>query len=571
MHTSAELRSALLVDLRKAEVPWLTSDMDLATARCASLSNAFLKKSVDDISPGADDACLSLFEKANSACEAYSLRASKLFHDEVIGEVKHILDDIFFSGPDLLVSSSDFDELIGVGPGAAIGARSFNFYTKLFDSTLSYTDSQLPVLYARAISSNPTWALAEKQRAQKYGFRMVEGNRLSFVPKTASMSRSICTEPSLNMLFQRGLGLVFERLLRRHFRISLSTQPDLNKNLARLGSLDGSFGTIDLKSASDSVSLTLLKQILPAYVYSWLVRFRSPSVTLPGGRSLQLHMVSSMGNGFTFPLQTLIFATIVRACYRVLGIKSEYVDGKPSNFGIFGDDIIVRKDAYAFVVDCLGLFGFTVNDEKSFNVGPFRESCGGDFFKGAEVRGVYVKSLKHRTDVYSTINRLMRWSSLSGVMLPTVMKLLTPRVRFLPVPWHASDAEGIKIPRKFLIQPALDETGCTIYRALSPVPVSFKAPSGEAERPRFYPGRQKRFITFNADGVVVSLVGGYIRNGRITLRSEDSKVLRRFKVRYCKTPHWDFYRSAAEKQQVHDWEVMYELMHPLGCFDWAAH
>lgn len=564
MQSFAELRSALLADLQIADNPSIFSDMDLATARKVSLLSSFLKKNEESTSPAADAACLELFLDCNSRCANFKLEAKTLFHDEVIGEVKHILDDIFFSGPDHTIGSIDFDSLIGVGPGASLGARSYNFYTKLFDSPLSYTDDQLPVLYRRAISSNPTWLIAEKQRASLYGFRVVEGNRLSYVPKTTKVSRSICTEPSLNMLFQRGLGLVFEQLLKRHFSIDLSVQPELNRGLARLGSLDGSFGTIDLKSASDSVSLNLLNQILPRYVLAWLYRFRSPYTILPDGTRLQLHMVSSMGNGFTFPLQTLLFATIVKACYRVLGVKLERSKAGPKNYGVFGDDIIVRKDCYEFVVNCLGLFGFTVNDEKSFNVGPFRESCGGDYFRGADIRGVYVKKLQSKPDVYSAINRLMRWSSTSGVPLPTVMKQLLPRVRYLPVPWHASDTEGIKVPKARLVQPTCDENGCIYYDALRPIAVGFKAPSGEAKKPMYYPGTRKTRIEFNENGVMVSLVGGYIRDGRITLRSEDSKTVRRFKIRRCKTPHWDFYGSVAERQQVHDWEVMYEMIFPIG-------
>jgi len=361
MYDYTEISNCLHTDLPESLNPFPTSDMDLSSIRALSMKSSFLKKNVDIIKPDADQQCLELFVSCNSKCTDFSLKPTKLFHDVFLGELKNILWNIFIDGTGQTVSLHDLCSEIIPGPGASLGARSYNFYTKLFDSPLTYTDDRLPALYRWAIRHNPTWVAAEQLRQSRYGVRKVAGNRLSFVPKTSAISRSICTEPSLNMLFQKGLGTVIEGLLNRHFRIDLAVQPEINKNLARLGSIDSSFGTIDLKSASDSISLNLLNELLPPYVLDWIMLFRSPVVVFPDGSSSKLDMVSSMGNGFTFPLQTLLFASVVRACYRVLGIKLEYLNGRPRNFGVFGDDIIVRKDAYEFVISCLELLGFMVN------------------------------------------------------------------------------------------------------------------------------------------------------------------------------------------------------------------
>jgi len=559
MRDFAELCKDLAFDLQNVGLEaFLTSDISTSDARAISLKSSFSKKFEGSTSQDADALGLKVFLESNEICRTFRLEAKRLFHEEVIGEVKHILDDIFFRGPEQLYTWSDFEQDTMVGPGASLGARSYNFYTKLFDSTLTYTDDRLPHYYLRSLRPTSSWAAAEKQRSTEYGFARVVGNRLSFAPKTSKISRPICTEPSLNMFFQLGVGSLFERLLRRHFKIDLSTQQANNRRLARLGSFDGSFGTIDLKSASDTVSLTLLKQILPPYVYRWLEMFRSEQTILPDGSVCELHMVSSMGNGFTFPLQTLLFATIVRACYRVLGIKPKFSDSGPENFGVYGDDIIVERQAYHFVVDCLGLFGFTVNEEKSFNVGAFRESCGGDYYKGADIRGIYVKHLRDEADVYSAINRLVRWCSQSGIPLPTVIRRLSSWCRYLPVPTHAGDTEGLKVPLKYLGRTHRDkDTGCIKYRALVPVPVRFKAPTGDAGGKRYYPGKRKRQIGVNESGLLVAFVGGFIQDGRITLRNEEQ---RRFKVRTRRTPHWDYYDSAEQCAQVHDWEVMYGML-----------
>jgi len=359
------------------------------------------------------------------------------------------------------------------------------------------------------------------------------------------------------MFFQKGIGSVIEKVLKSDFSIDLSTQPDVNRKLARKGSIDQSFGTIDLKSASDSISLRLLRLILPPYLLRRIEECRSPFVELPNGELVELHMVSSMGNGFTFPLQTLLFTVIVKAVYRTLGIaferNKEHLNGtEPGNFGVFGDDIIVRKDAYCVVVKALRLFGFVVNDDKSFNCGPFRESCGGDFWCGHDVRGVYLKTLACDADVYSIINRLMRWSSKTGIMLPRTLSVLCKLVRFNPIPLHAGDTEGIVTPKCFLEGYKVDQNKAVYYRSLCSASVSFQVPSGDAKS-YYYPNRAQIFD--NPEGVLISFIGGFITNGRISLRTLRQ---RRFKVRTRKTPHWDL-PSADLKGRVHDFIIMYGL------------
>lgn len=562
MNVYSDLRTALRTDLSNCAFPVVTSDMDVATVRASSLSHSFLKKNVDEISDQADAACLSLFLEANSRCAVVPLGPQELFMDLVWHEVIRCFDKLFHYGPNLRFDSSDFDRGCGVGPGASLQASSDDFYSKLFAGVHSYTNSLLPLMYRRYISSDPKWQAAELLRSTRYGSSCVRGNRLSFVPKTTAISRSICTEPVLNMFFQKGVGSVLEQVLRSDFKIDLSTQPELNRRLARKGSIDGSFGTIDLKSASDSISHRLLRQILPGYILSRLEQCRSPYVQLPNGDVVELHMISSMGNGFTFPLQTLLFSVIVKSVYRTLGIPICYNYGKgddkePGNFGVFGDDIIVRKDAYDSVTRALKMFGFVVNDDKSFNVGLFRESCGGDYWAGSDVRGVYLKTLSCEADAYSIINRLVRWSCVSGIPLPNTISVLLRQCGRNAVPLHAGDTEGIKVPRRFLAKVKVDSNGALIYRALESAPVSFKVPMGEAEM-CYYPTGKGVF--FNPDGILASLVGGFITNGRISLRTIRK---RRFKVRTRKTPCWD-YPSADLKDRVDDLVVTYELwMHSL--------
>lgn len=533
MRDCEKLRKALLSDL-KVQEHMLTSDMTIASARSLWLQNSFWKKFQDEQGDSADSKCLELFKKSNRHCESFELNPQTTQDDEIIGEVRSLWFDIVGNGPESNISLSDILDNWGVGPGASVGARSENFYTKLFDGPLTGTSERLYRYYRYSILAHPTHFSAEVKRDKRYGYSIEVGNRLSYVPKTSEVSRSICTEPTLNMYFQKGIGFVLERQLKQRFRIDLSRQPNLNRRLARIGSIDGSFGTIDLSSASDSMSLKMLRSILPNELLDLLEFARSPRVIYPDGTSDQLHMVSSMGNGFTFPLQTLLFSTIVVACYRILGIPLVYDRKGPSNWAVFGDDIIVRKDSYNVVVRALQMFGFIVNDDKSFNAGYFRESCGGDYFRGHEIRGVYCKSLATSADVYSVINRLIRWSALSGILLPSTIAVLREWVEYLPIPYHDGDAEGIKVPYAPAALKRDVFTGAVIYKALVKRPRSMRMPISPDERLSFLHYKRRREIAYNGEGLLISFVGGFIRNGRIGLRNQYDS----FKIRRRRTSRW---------------------------------
>lgn len=546
MRPYAELERALLADVGKTD-SILTSDMSVSDAKRLWLKNSFFKKLEDLSSSKADTGCLALFKRSNESCRVFALEPTGLFEEELINEVKNLFDSYFHQGPALLLDLQTISEGFGVGPGANLDCENYNFYTKLFDSRLSCTSHQLYRDYRCAIASHPTWSLAEMTRSLMFGQKLVGGNRLSFVPKTSEISRSICTEPTLNMVFQKGIGAFLERTLIKRFRIDLSKQPILNRKLARLGSVDGSFGTIDLSSASDSMSLNLMRQLIPKSAMTWFEKARSPSVIYPDGSSDELHMISSMGNAFTFPLQTLLFASIVVACYKLSGVKIRIGSDGPQNFGVFGDDIIVRKDLYAFVCRALKLFGFTVNDTKSFNTGNFRESCGGDFYNGHNIRGIYIKSLKTDADVYSAINRLVRWSSESGIWLFRTVEMLRSWVKFLPIPPHRGDAEGIKVPDSPASLPRCPKTGGTIYWYLSSRAASFRLPTDPAEQRR-YPGRRS-LISYNQSGLLLAFLGGYIRNGRVTYRKEGFRP----KIRRSTTSSWRWSASVEKNSLDASW------------------
>lgn len=396
---------------------------------------------------------------------------------------------------------SNAHKWVGVGPGASVGVDSSSFYTKLFDGDLTGTSAYILALYRAAIVDTGSWALAEKARSEKFGYSIVEGNKLFFAPKNAEIARTCCTEPLINMACQKIIGGFLEERLKMYFGISLSSQPEFNRTLCRIGSRNSTFGTIDLQSASDSISWSLIQQLFPANVVGWLSVARSPVATLPSGERVTLKMISTMGNGFTFPLQTMLFAAAVRAVYHMRGLPCVC---PKSQFGVFGDDIIVARECYDDVVRYLSKLGFKVNVSKSFNTGPFRESCGSDFFNGVPVRSCYIQSLETTSDVYSAVNRLCKWSAIIGVSLPGTIALLRSWVRMRPIPYQESDDAGIKMPY-FLAQNL--GVKCRNYTKLTRV--SKKKFTAETPQEAVELG----YRDYNHDGWLTTYLGGYALTG----------------------------------------------------------
>jgi hypothetical protein len=235
--------------------------------------------------------------------------------------------------------------------------------------------------------------------------KVVAGNRITFVPKNAQTERSIAIEPAMNLMLQLGVdGFIRKRLKR--WDIDLDSQ-EKNQVLAYRGSTDhgdDSYITLDLAAASDSISLKLCEMLLPPAWYSYLCNLRSPKGRLKQ-EVFEYNKISSMGNGFTFALESAIFASL---CYGAIKVSRGKCNFR-TDLCIFGDDIIVKKRDASRVIRALNNAGFQLNTEKSFMDGPVRESCGADWILGKPVRPVFLDYTP--TDVMELLvdlNRLKR-------------------------------------------------------------------------------------------------------------------------------------------------------------------
>jgi len=309
------------------------------------------------------------------------------------------------------------------GPGATMSDTSR--FTTVPDKM-----SSLPTLTPNALFHLVPWTGTEWAKASAaLGNEplVVRGNAFFSVPKTSRTRRGCAKEPSLNGFYQLGLGReIRTRLRRRGF--DLVEGQGVHRRVACSSSITGDFATIDLSSASDTVCTNLVKLVLPHRWHSVLDSLRSP-FTRMGKSWVKLEKFSSMGNGFTFELETTIFASI---CIAVMGEAAR--PGR--NLFVYGDDIIVPRQFQADVLAALKFFGFTPNLKKTFLEGSFRESCGGDFFDGISVRAHYLTKdpdePQHVISLANGIRRLAFQDSYHGDRWPGLRRAWFKCLDLLP-------------------------------------------------------------------------------------------------------------------------------------------
>jgi hypothetical protein len=359
------------------------------------------KKSAIDKALSAEDQCLQTNKRVLDWTHGSGFPAGV---ESLISRARHKITH--------LLRDYDLDEhLRGCrwGPGSdALNKRPYVAPYHKFKFRLSGTRSVMPFLTA-LLEQDKLWATwlcgHEVVGPVSPLISHFRGNGAFTVPKTALTDRFICIEPAVNIYFQLGLGQMIRRRL-RGVGIDLSSQ-EANRMFALEGSEDSSWATIDLSSASDTVARRLVHLLFSdnPKLEVWLrvmESLRSPFTNYGSKKKdewLLNHKFSSMGNGFTFELETLIFWALSTSA-------AESVGGKVAT--VYGDDIIVSKSSYVAVTELLELCGFSVNQRKSFNESYFRESCGMNAWDGYEIPSYRLESLENLADCYSFHNGLRR-------------------------------------------------------------------------------------------------------------------------------------------------------------------
>lgn len=214
--------------------------------------------------------------------------------------------------------------------------------------------------------------------------------RLSTVPKNCKVRRLIAIEDPISMSMQLYLKEQLERCIRLSpfARYMPLKDQSVMQGLAREGVRMQNFATVDLSHASDSVTWRLVQELFPD---DWVQLFER---CRPKGfieseydrHCSQLNMFATMGCGCTFVVETLCFWALDMATCLYEEHRSHLQYSKCFDDYLewvecyaYGDDQIVPTEHYEAIISTLQMFGFTVNCEKSYSTGNFRESCGKDY------------------------------------------------------------------------------------------------------------------------------------------------------------------------------------------------
>lgn len=260
----------------------------------------------------------------------------------------------------------------------------------------------------------------------------VRGNRFTTVRKTALVDRGICIEASINVYLQLAVGSHFANRLAYAGLVKEKSQ-DIHRHLAQQASLTGELATLDLTDASDLVCYQLVKLVMPDDWFQVLCATRS-AFTQVKKKWVKVEKFSSMGNGFTFELMTLILLSLSAVLAEERGIVVQI----GSNISVYGDDIIVPTELVPDLRACLTFCGLKLNVRKTFAEGPFRESCGGDFFGGVDVSPFYLKELPNEPQQHialvNGVRRMGRQHRNGAVDFPALRKPWFRAMDGLPSP-----------------------------------------------------------------------------------------------------------------------------------------
>lgn len=271
----------------------------------------------------------------------------------------------------------------------------------------------------------------------------VSSGRGSFVPKDAKTDRPIGIEPQGNMLLQKGVGGAIRRRL---LKVGIDLRDQLrNQTLCQ----DYNNATIDMKSASDRISLStvvLLLQQTPVLLDA-VLSLRTPNLTFDD-RTYLLQKCSGMGNGFTFELESLLFYALAWSS-RQVAIEDGILP--IGTISVYGDDMIVPRNVAYHLTTTLNYLGMSVNRDKSYVSGPFRESCGMHVWNGADCTPMYIKDSRFDNPgdwyhLFNSLNELLDrvYSARAHNILKSLFKKLRKHNLVHYVPASYSIRSGIR-------------------------------------------------------------------------------------------------------------------------------
>jgi hypothetical protein len=228
------------------------------------------------------------------------------------------------------------------------------------------------------------------------------------VMKSWKAYRGIAAEPIQLGFWQHAIQCALEDAIEASKLggyISIHNQ-GVSRFMAVYGAVTGDFATIDLSNASDDISRSLIDELFPSWFVRELLSVRSTMIKFPNGVVMKNNIFTTMGSGVTFPLESIIFALIsIAACRYTASVGQDGLAG----LTVYGDDIVIPTQAYTFACMLLEEAGFSVNLDKSYATGYFREACGVHVYKSTNISPLYFKRglrSRRRELTYDAILRL---------------------------------------------------------------------------------------------------------------------------------------------------------------------
>lgn len=351
-------------------------------------------------------------------------------------------------------NESDMPHHCQIGRRATLGGPLHSAYidSKLGDPKAFTCPTSLKGWYFKHIQGDPLLQQVTRsifKRSRSVGYRpnlSADSLNLVFVPKSWKSFRVITPLSLVGLYYSYGLGgIVTDRL--RSAGLDIKHLQERHRRYAQVFSRTRSHVTADLSSASDSITSELLNAVLPR---SWFVALKASFVrtVVHGGESFYTDSVLPMGNGATFPVETLVFYSLIKAIGDLLGKKGTY--------SVYGDDLIYPKSIHDYVRQVFAELNLAMNMEKTFVSSFFRESCGGDFYRGYDVRpallpvetSTHLSGLRYQQYLYKALNGLLRRWSCEEIPITVrwfILEILSVSSSVLQVPQSYPDTSGLKV------------------------------------------------------------------------------------------------------------------------------
>lgn len=441
-----EATDRILGWIRSRSLPHLTSVCESSmpalaskdTVRVLMQIEAFFKKNALFADPvKCSQACVDSFLEAENKCAVTNRRLDNHYRDRD------------FLSPDIMLwvdrMQADIASCLGSYRTFLDSVPSRIRFTSGATSTRSRRNSRPHEKVSLRPRGSYSTHLYLSTLAESLGYKVYKGrlstfNRVEEVLKNWETNRMIACENEGDLILQLAFDSYAKERLRSYFGVDLSDQ-SRNQRLAHVGSLGSDFNeyeiaTADLKWASDTCAYNAVALLFPFEFFSYLAQCRARNGHLPDGRMLRYEKFSSMGNGSTFAIESLIFAAACRAL-------------KPKTWSVYGDDIIIDSDCVDDLARLLAYLGFELNMKKTHVTGPFRESCGGNFYEGSDVTPFYVRDFDSRK-----ANQCHLVNGLAGVAVPggelwKFLLLLTEKWKLPLVPYNYSSTSGVWIEPYF--------------------------------------------------------------------------------------------------------------------------